>query len=378
MLEVRTARNEKEVDQAYELAAGIFGPDYAESLSHKHLVRSLEPLEDLRDVVLVVDGEKLLGFIRIINRNCYSLSGDLKIGGITSVCTHSDLRGQGWGIRLMEGAIQRSQERKDDFSLLFSRRVITGWYSKIGYVGIGCKSEIKLDQVHPVTQVASTSAEIRSGMDHSFLGTYADAHRDSYSGLSLAISRTEPWWGSLEGRLDQHRIEAANFINVMIGETPIGYFIKSEDQVIEAASVDEYRAEFLAEMLEHCQSPGEDTTGLSLPPGHWCLDGLPCAPDSRPTPELSWNHSQMVRMLNKNVFCEIALKTCDPEESEATQDLFKNADIESHEGARQLLASIIGQNPVYPPGGYEELPGSPATDQWLLPSLPYWSPLDEI
>jgi|GEM_PF-1777437 predicted acetyltransferase len=378
MLEVRTARNENEVDRAYELAAGIFGPDYAESLSHKHLVRSLEPLEDLRDVVLVADGEKLLGFIRIINRNCYSIAGDLKIGGITSVCTHPDLRGQGWGIRLMEGALKRSQERKDDFSLLFSRRVITGWYSKIGYVGIGCKSEVKLDQIQPVMQATSTSIEIRSGIDRSFLRFYADAHKDSYSGLPLAINRTEQWWDNLEGRLEQHRIGSENFINVMIGETPVGYYIKAEDQVIEAASLDEFRVEFLSGMLDHCQASKEVTASIALPPGHWCLADLPGGRDSKPTPELSWNHSQMVRILNKEAFREIALKACSPEEFRATQDLFKNADVESHDGARRLLATMVAQDPVYPPGGYQELPASPTVEQWLLPSLPYWSPLDEI
>jgi len=378
MLEVRMALNEKEVDRAYELAAGIFGPDYAESLSHKNLVRALEPLEDLRDVVLVADGDELLGFIRIISRNCYSPVGDLKIGGITSVCTHPDLRGQGWGIRLMEGAIKRSLERKDDFSLLFSRRVITGWYSKIGYVGIGCKSELKLDRMQPAMPAASSSAGIVSGMNSSFLRTYADAHRDTYSGLPLAINRTEPWWDSLEDRLDQHRIESAKFFNVMIGETLIGYFIKSKDQVIEVASLDEFRLEFLTGMLDYCQASIKDTDKISLPAGHWCLEGLSGRPDSKLTPELSWNHSQMVRVLNKDAFREIALKSCGPEESKASQSLFKDADVESHEGARQLLARIVGQDSVYPSGGYQELPGSPAEDQWMLPSLPYWSPLDEI
>ena len=86
----------------------------------------------------------------------------------------------------------------------------------------------------------------------------------------------------------------------------------------------------------------------------------------------------MVRVLNKDAFREIALKTCGAEETRATQSLFKDADVESHQGARQLLARMVGQDSVYPPGGYQELPGSPAVDHWMLPSLPYWSPLDEI
>jgi len=378
MLEVRTARNEKEIDRAYELAAGIFGPDYAESLNHKHLVRSLEPLEDLRDVVLVADGEDLLGFIRIINRNCYSPAGNLKIGGITTVCTHPDLRGQGWGIRLMEGAIQRSLERKDDFSLLFSRRVITGWYSKIGYVGIGCKSELKLDKLQQVIQETSASTEIRSGIDSLFLNTYAEAHEESYSGLPLAINRTEPWWDNLKGRLEQHRIESANFINVIIGDTPIGYFIKAEGQVVEAASLDAFRAEFLTAMVQHWNSLKEDTAKIILPPGHWCIEDLQGGPGAKLTPELIWNHSQMVRVLNKDAFREIAMTGCNAEENKTTESLFADADVESHEGARRLLATMVGQDSDYPPGGYQELPSLPTVDQWMLPSLPYWSPLDEI
>ena len=86
----------------------------------------------------------------------------------------------------------------------------------------------------------------------------------------------------------------------------------------------------------------------------------------------------MVRVLNKDAFCEIVLKSCGPEKSKATLELFKNADVESHNGARRLLATMVGQDPLYPSDGYQELPTSPAVEQRLFPSLPYWSPLDEI
>jgi len=378
MIELRTARNEKEVDRAYELAAGLFGPDYEESLSHKQLTRSLEPLEDLRDVVILADDQKILGLIRIINRHCSSPVGQLKVGGITSVCIHSDLQGQGWGTILMEGARQRSLERKDDFSLLFSRRVITGWYSKIGYLGIGCKSEIRLDQLNGARQQASALIETHTGVDCSYLGVYSDAFTASYSGLPLTFNRIWHWWNELEYRLSQHHVEPENFINVMAAETPIGYFIKSNDHVIEAAALDEFRAEFLTGMLNHCRSAGEDTITVTLPSGHWCMTDLPGHTNGEPTPNLTWNHSQMVRVLNKDPFREIALKSCSPEEFTATQNLFDRADIESHEGARQMLSAVVGQDPVFPPGGYEDLPVSPTEGQRLLPSLPYWALLDEI
>ena len=197
-MEVRAAKNEGEVDQAYELAAKIFGPNYFELRDSLSRIRELEPLLSLEDAVVMVDEENVVGFVRILNRAFHSPAGAIQGGGITSVCTHPDFRGKGWGLKIMEAALERSRQRGDVFSILFARRAVDGWYPKLGYVGLGCHVELRLEHPLPVDSILPFSGSIIRGVERSYLSYYADAYLDSYKDVFLSFHREHKWWDQLE------------------------------------------------------------------------------------------------------------------------------------------------------------------------------------
>jgi predicted acetyltransferase len=373
-MEVRGAKHLREVDEAYELAARIFGANYFEAKATFARQRTLEPLNSLEDAVLVVSGEKVVGFVRILNRQFYSPAGIVKAGGITTVCTHPELRGQGWGLRVMEKALQRSRERGDAFSILFARRVLDGWYPRIGYVGIGCHLEMQVDKPIVAGTIVSFTGSIQLGLVKSYVNTYAEAYTDSYQDLFLSFRRTEDWWQTVEQRL-AHRVGTKDFINVTIGDDPIGYFILRGGKVIEAASLRQYRRDFLAGLFEFCMATQKENLVLALPSGHWCVELLKRMNHTLSI-RYSWEGGHMVRILEKDVFKKMIKHVATPESFESIEGLFDKYDVSDHKCAQELALKVCGALPGNIGDQYAR--GAAIFSRNLLPMLPTWSIVDEL
>ena len=373
-MEVRGAKNLREVDEAYELAARVFGPNYFGAEEAKAHVRALEPLRNLEDAVVAVNGEEVVGFVRILDRQYYSPVGVVQAGGITSVCVHPALRGRGWGLKVMEGAIRRSQHRGDAFSILFARRAVDGWYPRLGYVGIGCHVEMQVEAPPGIWGSSDFNGSIQTGIIDSYVNTYAEAYADSYMDMILSVCRDNEWWQNLEARLAQ-RVDAKDFVNVMLGGRPIGYFMLRDGKVIEAASLRQHRAALLAGLGQHCTSSHNERLVLALPSGHGCVEALRSMNHALSI-RYSWDGGHMVRILDKDTFKKMVMQYTGNGTCESLETLFEQYDMSDHECARQLLLAIAGASQAVRCSqdvGNPAVPGAA-----LLPMLPTWSIVDEL
>ena len=375
-MEVRRAKNQSEVDEGYELGARTFGPSYFESRERYNRRQVLEPLRSFDDAVVVADGKEVLGFGGVIETPYNSPIGVVKAGrGIGVLCVHPDLRGQGWGLRLIEGLLQVSQERGHAFSVVFARRAVDGWFPKLGYAGIGCHLEMQIEKPSAAGALAAFNGSIQAGCLNSSVDLYAEAYADSYKDLFLSAYRDDGWWSTLEDRLAySKKIDTKDFVNVMVGDNPIGYFITSACRVIEVASLPRHRFDVAAGLLQHCMASSGERLVLALPSGHWCVGhfrGMNHTLNIR----YSWDGGHMVRILNKGVFKEMVMRTEASESHGAVESLFDQHDVSEHEGARRLLLTIAGASPTVQSQrrmGNGAVPGDS-----FLPMLPTWSILDE-
>jgi predicted N-acetyltransferase YhbS len=374
MMEIRGAKNLKEVDEAYELVAKIFGPNYFEAREAKNHVRALEPLRDLEDGIVVVRGEEVVGFVRILDREFYSPAGVLKGGGISSVCIHPELRGQGWGVRVMDVAIERCRKRGDAFSVLFGRRAVDGWYPRFGYVGIGCHLEMRMEDSYTDSTFTSFSGNIQSGIFEFHSDLYAQAYDASYGDLLLSFCRGKEWWQKLEQRLAR-RVNAKDFITVMDGSDPIGYFILKEGRVIEAASLPDQQTNLLSGLLKFCIENNEGKVILALPSRHWCVHILRSLNHTLSV-RYSWDGGHMIRILDKDSLQTMVLSSSKAQSHEAVNRLFDQHDVSQHQNARQLLLTIVGALPEVSRKVKNADPAILADS--LLPMLPTWSIIDEL
>lgn len=126
-LDVRAATSAAEVDAAYELAARVFGPDYFTAAATKVRLRAVDPVRALDEVVLVVSDGEVVGFVRLVARSVWLGGEALPVGGVTSVCVHPRVQGQGYGRLVMEEALAISRARGDVLSIAFARRAVDGF-----------------------------------------------------------------------------------------------------------------------------------------------------------------------------------------------------------------------------------------------------------
>lgn len=374
MLDVRAAKTKREVDLAYELVSKVFGPNYFEAREVKRHLRELENLRALEDAIVALKGNAIVGFLRILNRQYYSPVGLLNAGGITSVCVHPEFRGQGLGGKLMESALQRSRQRGDDFSILFARRVLDGWYPKFGYVGIGCHLEMQVEKSHIASKHLSFGGSFRKGIDVSYIDTYADAYADTYQDLFLGVYRDEDWWQALEKRL-WRKVELEDLISVLMDGKPIGYFMIKEGSVIEAASLGKHRADFIDALIQFYVAKHDDRFVLAVPSKHWCIEYFKCMNHSL-TIRYSWDGGHMIRIIDESVFKEIVKQNTARDFHSEVEKLFEQYKVSEHESAKWLLATIVGAfasvSGKYVGGNQDGFWGG------LLPMLPTWSIIDEL
>ena len=374
-MEIRKARNLKEVDEAYELASKIFGPNYFDAKAVKKHARLLEPLRSLGDAIVAVSGQEIIGFLRILDRQFYSPVGILKAGGITSVCVHPEFQSQGLGSKMMDAALRRSRKRGDDFSILFARRAADGWYSKFGYVGIGCHFELQIEKPFVKNEhLAKFTVSFHRGIFEAYIDTYADAYMNTYGDLFLSVVRCANWWQTLEKRL-WRRVENEDFINVLVDGSIIGYFVQNGGRVIEAACVCGHRADFIAALIQfHIETFAEKFV-LALPSRHWCVEYLKRFNHTLQI-RFSWDGGHMIRIIKDSAFNEITKWNANRTIHSIIDELFVRYSVDEHESAHRLLIAIVGAHPLDDYG--RELGGKEFLENGLLTILPTWSIIDEF
>ena len=339
-MEVRYAKNHKEVDDAYELAASIFGDNYPESKQTLDNVRSIEPLENLEDAIVVADGTDIWGFVRILSRRFYSPIGLVAGGGITTVCIHPKLRGLGWGLEVMDYSIRRSNERGDLFSILFARRAVDGWYRKLGYVGIGCHPFIEVDRTYVPDWLQTFTGHFDLGVHAESSAIYQKAYEDSYRDMFLGFYRDSSWWRNVGLHINP-KINVNDFINVYVGGKIIGYWVSDGSKIVECCSLAAHRMDFMAALISHTETIHTEKLILSLPPNHWCTKILNVMNHTLSV-RYSWNGGHMVRILDSKKFIEIIPDMENPDSKIASGGVLNQYDVSLHEDAKELLESLVG------------------------------------
>ena len=370
-VEVRESRNLREVDEAYELASKIFGPGYFEAKAMKAHIRQLEPVNDVRDVLIAVSDSKVVGLVRIVDRALYSPIGLLKVGGITSVCIHPDLRGQGWGIKIMEESICRSMRRKDVFSVLFARRAVDGWYPKLGYVGIGCHVELHVDKIE--VDKSAFKGEIRAGIARESLSAYAAAYSDSYQNLFLSFFRDAAWWEKLDQRL-VGKVASSDFFTVISDGALIGYFALQSGRIVEAASLHKHQREFLSGMI-HWAVERNAKLILTLPLEHWCAVFFRRF-NHVWSVRYSWDGGHMARVVNMEKVEAMLNSTRFMQDGQHYVSAASgDTGPDDHMSAKQAMLTLVGALPASLPGDGGRL-NLPKNSRML--ASPTWSIVDEF
>ena len=346
-LEVRAATSAAEVDAAYELAARVFGPDYFTASATKVRLRAVDPVQSFDEVVLVLSDGDVVGFVRLVGRAVWLGGEALPVGGVTSVCVHPRVQGQGYGRLVMEEAIAVSRARGDVLSIAFARRAVDGFYPRLGYLGLGCHPELTV----PALAVGARSDCGTRGFDAGAIAAYAAAYRATYGSLPFAFARDAAWWTLFARRLEG-RISPDGFRTVRAHGRVVGYFVAQGTRVIEAAAV-----AGAASALESALPPEMDgDLVLALPPAHPAL--VPWRRRNHTERvRYAWDGGHVVRVLDGRRFGAALARATGMDDAGAGA-----ADLHDHIAARRVLERVAGV----------------AEGPRRLAALPAWSAVDEF
>lgn len=373
-VDIRSAQNELEVDAAYDMASKVFGPNYFAARQNHVRMQQLERLRDLRDVIVAVHQSNIVGLVRIVDREIWLGEATLKVGGVTSVCVHPDVQGQGYGRAIMEEALARLRQRADVLSIAFARRAVDGFYPKLGYVGLGCHPELRAGLGRSQTSEHKT-LHLSAGLDEQWLSRYASAYEASYRAVFLSFRRGDEWWRSLSLRLSPLS-SRGSFIAVSEGNAPIGYLILHEGRVIETACLAGFEEVVVEAMLAVATQQGDELV-LALPLSHWAMQWFQSRNHTLKV-RYSWDGGHMVRVLDGVSFGKALTGVLDSvqRQPETIANELQRCDVRRHEEAHALLLRLAGAAQTSPcdrRSGQGWQPTRPSRS-WL----PTWSLLDEF
>ncbi len=132
-MEIRGAK-ESELEELIELQRLVFRPDEAAQPRYRAYVRE-DPTYRLDQSRVVVDGERIVGHLRVWDRLIRVRGAKLRAGGLGGVLTHPAYRGRGYARALMRDTEGYMLEAGYDLGLLFTI-IGTAFYRALGWTEI--------------------------------------------------------------------------------------------------------------------------------------------------------------------------------------------------------------------------------------------------
>jgi predicted acetyltransferase len=269
-IEVRTANNMREVKRAYDFSASIFGTDYRESLERKNHTLRHDKVNNLWEVIVAADKDKIIGTLRIVERKNFFLGRLLKTAGITNVCVAPLYRGKGLGRDIVNKSIEVIRENRYPLSIVVARRAVDGFYSKYGFVGTG----VFCDQVIPGSEFTKVMhkniSNFRNGYDEKLSERYLAMYRATYAGVPMSFYRSQDWWEDFNQKM-KYKIKKDDFVNVINKGSLTGYFILHDKKIVEAACYSEKYADFCTAVMQFGRQHNFSEIIFSLSAMHPCL-----------------------------------------------------------------------------------------------------------
>jgi len=373
---IRTASLHAEVDEAYDLAAKVFGPSYPEAVERLTRIRSYEGLEMPSDVVVARAERKIVGMAHVLPRPVYIDGRQVSAWGIGHVCVHPSYQGYGYGRGLVLRAIQKIREHAGVLAIVIARRKVDGFYPKYGFVGVDAFLEMAV-ACKSVTVPLRRRIRYRVNVLTDRLVDYAKAYAETYSNLPFAFCRAAHWWTHLESRLQAVSPEM-ECVNVYLENRWLGYFILHRGVVIEAASDTRHIESFAQAVVHHVRRTHGGTVRLALTLLHPCIEYLRNFVHTINL-RFAWNGGHMIRVLDKRKFLK-SWPWCG--EGRKSQNVARSTkasaarfNVTSHEGARKLVMAAFGMASSHIDRQRLEY-GEGACG--LLGLHPVWSILDEF
>lgn len=199
---IETGSNDFDVEEVVELVSKIYGPNYFSAKQiHGWLIRHEPSFSPQNFVMAKAENGTLIGLVRIVNREMRFGPSILTCGGISTVGVHDHWRKKGIASALVIEAEKAMQGRGIDMAFLHARRVLDGFYTRVGYWGVNRYLNLEIGSP------PRNASELESlPLQKENLSELEISYASEYGKLAGSIVRNGDMWSFLIGRaavLDQ-------------------------------------------------------------------------------------------------------------------------------------------------------------------------------
>lgn len=295
---IAPAASAAEVDEAFRLACEVFsGNDTAPNYpDYKTALWRDDPAFAESNVMIgrTPEGE-LAGVVRIVPRQLHRAGQTMRVAGISSVCVNPAFRGRGYSVPIMEHALDHCQSLGFDLALLIARRAADHYYTQFGFWGLSSYNRVS---IAPFTAPRGALAPIDfPSANGDWIECYRRAYAECYSNGFGWFERSRPYWVFLLKRLSL--LPGVEFRSITLRGAPVGYVVKGNGSIHEAAFLDTLPADQLVHALVPLAGAADGSLQLDLPPEHRLCGMLENFDRSIKFRECSYG-GHMLRILNVN------------------------------------------------------------------------------
>lgn len=183
--EIRSIANRTELEEIYnllELAFPVGRAFFQERLDH-------DSAYDSETSWIASVQETIVSTVQIFPFSCRIEDEAVKVGGIGSVATHPDHRGQGYCQQILNRQTEWMEQQGYDLSLLFA--VITPFYEKLGW-------RVVQEPIYEVNRACIPtnfqSDYLITPFDPSYLDSMASLYEQFNEGRNYTVIRPSSWW----------------------------------------------------------------------------------------------------------------------------------------------------------------------------------------
>lgn len=216
-----------------------FGED--QKVSYRAFMRMFEYEPSIREHNFIIARNikgKLIGMIRIVERVVCVDGVRIKAAGLSSIAVDENYRHRGLCAQMMAVTKRVLVERKFDIAFLHARKVLDGFYSQYGFIGIGRYHELLIRPLEANDELITVrSCELKD------IGVLSQMYEKQYLSFSGSIERSPEVWDFLMQLILSPETSLQAKI-ICDNEKPIGYCVTQNNKLIETSIEKKYYKRF--------------------------------------------------------------------------------------------------------------------------------------
>ncbi|MFA4795183.1 GNAT family N-acetyltransferase [Leptospira kirschneri] len=264
-IEVREAKNQREIEIAFKLASQSFGNGElnVDEMEAKKVIWFSDPSFSLDNIILAFNSDQIVGVVRIVPKILCRMQIQYTVAGFSSICIDKQFRGKKISVPLIQEAIAIAERRKFDLALLVARKAVDHYYVQFGFHGISSYEKISIE----AKKISLIDEKITfTPIENNLIPLYSNRYYENYFECFGRFLRTYSQWKFILHLISLRRNMEA--LTILYDDEPIGYCFIQNGKVCELAVLPKFSLATILANLKQSNKIDQIDDWFDLPSNH--------------------------------------------------------------------------------------------------------------